>query len=40
LANDIEKLKSLSGEKLREKLVDVVDRRCKELAEALKGLAR
>ncbi len=40
LANEIEKLKGLSGEKLREKLVEVVDRRCKELAEALKSLAR
>ena len=42
LSSEFEKLRSLSlaGEKLRTRLVDLVDKRCKELAGALKGLAR
>jgi hypothetical protein len=42
LSGEFEKLRSLSlaGEKLRTKLVDLVDKRCKELAGALKGLTR
>jgi hypothetical protein len=41
LSAEFEKLGSLGlkGEKLRTKLVDAVDKRCKELAKALKTLA-
>jgi len=41
LSGEFEKLRSigLKGEKLRRKLVDLVDNRCKELASALKNLA-
>ena len=41
LSAEFEKLGSLAlkGEKLRTRLVDLVDKRCKELAKALKTLA-
>jgi hypothetical protein len=41
LSGDFEKLRSLGwgGEKLRTRLVGIVDKRCKELARALKSLA-
>jgi hypothetical protein len=41
LSNEFEKLRSLglAGEKLRTRLVGTVDKRCKELASALKSLA-
>jgi hypothetical protein len=41
LSRDFEKLRSLGleGEKLRGRLVGIVDKRCKELARALKSLA-
>lgn len=40
LSGEFEKLGSLdmAGERLRKKLVDLVDKRCKELAQALKDL--
>jgi len=39
LANEFEKLQrlELASEKLRGKLVEITEKRCKELAEALKG---
>jgi len=42
LANDFERLSSLAvtGEELRQKIVEVTEMRCKELANELKGLAR
>jgi hypothetical protein len=41
LSGEFEKLRSISlkGEKLRKRLVGLVDKRCKELASALKSLA-
>ena len=41
LSNEFEKLRclGLGGEKLRTRIVDMVDRRCKELASTLKNLA-
>ena len=41
LSGEFEKLRSLGlgGEKLRTRLVSIVDKRCKELASALKSLA-
>jgi hypothetical protein len=41
LSGEFEKLRSLGleGEKLRTRLVGIVDKRCKELASALKSLA-
>ena len=41
LSGDLEKLRSLGmkGERLRTRLVGLVDKRCKELANALKSLA-
>jgi hypothetical protein len=40
LANEFDKLQrvEVAGEKLRSKLVEVTEKRCKELAEALKGV--